>query len=240
MKPWVIAHRGARGLVPFENTMEAFEKAVEVGADMVECDVHRTCDGHLVILHDDALPDGRAVASLTLAELRAWTHTQGFEAPTLPQLIDQLAGRIRFDIEVKATGFEAEVVALVTARLRYDEFVLKSFHDAFVREVKMLDPQVVTGLLMGDSDPPDLIRTRLGEFFPGRRARACRADFVSPNVGLVRLGYVERAHRQGWPVYVWTVNDVKTMEHLCRIQVDAIITDRPDLALGARQRVGAW
>jgi len=238
MRPWVVAHRGARGLVRFENTMEAFEKAVEVGADMMECDVHRTRDGRLVIFHDDVLPDGRPVASLSLGELGAWTRSRGFEAPTLDEVVDALAGRIRFDVEVKAPGFEAEIVALLTGRLRYDQFVVKSFHDTFVREVKLLDPRVVAGLLLGDDAPKHPVRHWLGELFPKARASACRADFVSPHAQLLKLGYVKRAHAHGWGVYVWTVNDPHLMERLCRMGVDAIITDRPDLALEVRQRHG--
>lgn len=229
--PLVIAHRGARGLVPFENTLHAFERAVELGADMVEFDVHQTADGQLAIFHDDRLPDGRAVADLPLADLQAWALTQGFALPELGATIDALAGRIGLDVEIKGVGYEAAVLEALVTRLPYDAFVVKSFHDRSVLQLKLLDPRARAGLLLGDDDPANPLQTRRSELFPRARLRACRADFVAPYHQLVRLGYTWRMARLGMPVYTWTVNDPVDMQRLLRLGVDALITDRPDVAL---------
>lgn len=231
-RPLVIAHRGARGLVPFENTLHAFERAVELGADMVEFDVRQTADGGLAIFHDGHLPDGRAVADLTLPELQAWGRAQGFDIPELAPTIEALAGRIRLDVEIKEVGYEGAVLRALVERLPYDAFVVKSFHDASVLQLKTLDARVCAGLLLGDDDPSHLLRRRLGEIFPRARLRACRADFASPYYKLIRLGYTQRMRLLGLPVYTWTVNDPVEMQRLIRLGVAALITDRPDLALG--------
>ena len=233
MSALIVAHRGARGLVPFENTLEAFDKAVELGAHMVEFDVQRSLDGVLAIHHDDALPDGRLIGQVTMEELRADALARGFVAPTLVETVDALAGRIRLDVEVKGCGYEAEVLAVLLDRLSLEDFVMTSFHDAFVREVKMLEPRVEVGLLLGVDAPRDPVRRRLSELFPAARARACRADFVAPHHALVRAGFVRRMHRAGFPVFVWTVNEAGLMNRLLALGVDGLITDRPDIGLEA-------
>ena len=77
-------------------------------------------------------------------------------------------------------------------------------------------------------------KRRYNELFPLRRLRRCHADFVSPNNRLLHFFFVNRMRVYGYPIYVWTVNDERTMRRLFRAKVDGIITDRPDIALGLR------
>ncbi|MEL6180310.1 MAG: glycerophosphodiester phosphodiesterase [Myxococcota bacterium] len=231
-RPLVIAHRGASGLVDSENSLEAFERAIELGADMVEFDVRRTQDGVLVCFHDPDF-EGQRLAQMTYEELRSRTDAQqGTAAPRLEEVLRLCRGRIRLDVELKEVGYEKRVLELL-----YQEgwathnFVIKSFMDDTVRTLKALEPRVTAGLLLGVDKPKHVVATRLSELFPRKRLKACRADFVSPNHQLLRLGYVPRMRLLGQPVYVWTVNDVRLMEKVVRRGVDAVITDRPDLAL---------
>ena len=86
-------------------------------------------------------------------------------------------------------------------------------------------------MLLGLSNPQNLIVTRLSEFFPEFRLFTTKADFVSPNYQLIKLGFVWRMKLINKKIYVWTVNDEKLMAEIVEQGVFALITDRPDLAL---------
>ena len=106
--PAIIAHRGAVSFA-HENTLEAFEAAVQIGADAVEFDVRRTFDGVLVIHHDATLPGKRRlVANATYEELKLSGARRGYHIPTLEETLHHLCGRIALDIELKEAGFERE------------------------------------------------------------------------------------------------------------------------------------
>jgi glycerophosphoryl diester phosphodiesterase len=118
----VVAHRGASAIAP-ENSLEAFEKAIELGADLVEFDVRRSADGVLVISHDP-LPRP--------------------DVPTLAEVVDLCAGRIALDVELKETGLEEEVLRVAAG----SDFVVTSFLPEVVAMTKRLRPDVRVGLLL--------------------------------------------------------------------------------------------
>lgn len=118
----VVAHRGASSVAP-ENTLEAFAKAIELGADAVELDVRRDADGGLVVAHDPLPAPG---------------------APTLEQVVELCAGRIALDVELKEPGLEEDVLRVVSDA----DFVVTSFLPKVVAATKRLDPDVGTGLLL--------------------------------------------------------------------------------------------
>jgi glycerophosphoryl diester phosphodiesterase len=225
----IIAHRGASGLVPSENTVEAFEKAVEVGAAMIEFDVRRTKDKTLVCIHDADI-DGARVDGMTFDQLQSRATALGYEVPRLKDVLAAFKGRIAFDVELKERGYEAQVLDVLASEVTPSQFVIKSFHDETVKVLKEMDEQVYAGLLLGVAAPAGL-KTRVKEVLPEIRLARVGADFVSPNHQLLRLGFVARMHRLGYKVYVWTVDDVALMKRLVEQGVDAIVTNRPDLGL---------
>lgn len=225
-----MAHRGARGLCDTENTIEAFEKAREIGAEWIEFDVRRTGDGELVCFHDDALGHHKLV-DLTYADLLDGTRKLGFEVPRVEDVFRRYRGTLKLDIELKEGGYEDELVRLASLYLEKDRFVMKSFIDAAVGAVKRADPSIRAGLLLGKDGPRYDLRVRAPEFFPEARVVRLGADFASPNEALCRLGLVGRMHALGLEVWVWTVNERKRMRELVELGVDAIITDRPDIGL---------
>jgi len=231
----IIAHRGASGLTEFDNSLESFQKAVELGADMIEFDVRKTRDGVLVAFHDPEI-EGEKISDLSYEELLEITEGIGFKVPTVGEIVNLSKDKIGLDIELKEEGYEEKVVELVRDNLDYDRYVMKSFYDRCVEEVKRHDPEVKAGLLLGLEDPNSKIKTRLSELFPKRRLNRCKADFVSPNYRLLRFFYLKRMWRLGFEVFVWTVNDAGLMERLIGKGVDAMITDRPDLALRVREK----
>ncbi len=232
----IIAHRGASGLTEFDNSIESFRKAVDLGADMIELDVRRTKDREFVTYHDAEI-EGQAISGLRYEELLDMTEERGFKVPTLEDVILISKGKIALDIELKEEGYEKKVVEMVRSYLDYDLFVMKSFFDSSVKKVKDFDDDIEAGLLVGLDDPSSKIKTRISELFPKRRLTRCRADFVAPNHRLLRFFYLKRMWRSGFDVFVWTVNEVELMKELMNKGVDALITDRPDLALEIRDEV---
>lgn len=147
--------------------------------------------------------------------------------PTLDEVLELCSGKICLDIELKESGYERRVIDLVKGRFGYGEFSIKSFKDKVSYNVKAIDPRIKTGLLVGKKKAK--LGVRLNEYFPERRMRRCKADFISPNYLLCTKKFVKRMKRKHIPVYVWTVNDPHWMRRMCRLGVDAVITDRPDI-----------
>lgn len=223
--PMVIAHRGASALAEHENTLEAFQIAIDLKADMAEFDVRRTSDDVLIVFHDATL-GGNRISDMTFGRINEIAARDNYHVPQLSEVLDFCKGKIKLDIELKESGYEKRVVAMVKERYGYGEFSIKSFKDRVSYNVKAIDNRIRTGLLVGRENAS--FGERLNEYFPMRRIKACRADFVSPHYLLCTGDFMRRMRRNGVPVYVWTVNDERVMKALIRKRVDAIITDRPD------------
>jgi len=224
----VLAHRGANRMAP-ENTLAAFARAVALGADGVELDVHRTADDRLVVRHDAAGPQG-LLCDLRLAEVRAALP----EVPTLEEALDVCRGRL-VNVEIKNSPHEGDwdpteraaavLVDLLAARESRDDVLVSSFNLPSIDRVRSLEPGVATALLTVGTDPLQglLVADSHGH-------RALHPDVRS--LAGARAGAVTmRAHELGLGVNVWTVNDPTELARLAAAGVDALITDVPDLAL---------
>jgi glycerophosphoryl diester phosphodiesterase len=236
--PLVVAHRGASALAP-ENTLASFRLAVAQGAPAVECDVHLSADGVPVVIHDDAVDrttDGRgAVASLTLAALRrldagSWRGRQfaGEGVPTLEETVPVCAGRARLFVELKAGGGQPLVDATleVLARAPGLEAAVITFDPELVRLVAHRRPDLPLGFLLRARDVK-----RHGTAAALQATTSLGAGFVAPDAGAVTPPFLAEAHAAGVPVSVWTVDDRRAMRALTVAGVDAITTNRPDVAL---------
>jgi glycerophosphoryl diester phosphodiesterase len=256
-RPLVFAHRGSSASLP-EHTLDAYLRAIEEGADGLECDVRLTNDGHLVCLHDRRLErtsTGRGLVSEhSLAELQALDFGRadppaagaeaiverqpgGYRILTLDRLLEVVRDAprpVRLLVETKhPTRFGAQVEQRQDALLRRygldrpsgqghradgREVTVMSFSAAAVRRVRLLAPEVPTVLLL-DVLPPWV---RDGRLPPGVRV-------AGPGIRLVRSrpALVERLHRRGNRVYVWTVNTDEDIDLVRRLGVAGIISDRP-------------
>ena len=136
--PLVIAHRGASALAT-ENTLAAISLAVEMGVDMVECDLRRTADGKIV-LHHDADVSGRPLKHLTYGELQSLVKKTEGEVPLLEDALTLIRGRAAIDLELKETGYEKEILKTTAAIIPKDQFVLTSFLKRPLEEIKNIDP----------------------------------------------------------------------------------------------------
>ena len=235
-KTMIIAHRGASSLAR-ENTIGSFKKAIEIGVDMIEFDVRRTRDQALIVHHDELI-EGKPVKELTYDEISKMAIGQGFSIPTFEEVLKFMSGKIKLDVEIKEEGYEKEVVELLLKYFKKDQFVMTSFYDFCIRKIKDDYPDIKTGLILGTSKPKNFILTRISEFFPHKRCRKAKADFLVPHWRLLWFGFLDRAKRENRPVFVWTVNDQRRIWKMLHDErIDAIITDKPYLAIALRQKM---
>jgi len=161
-KALIIAHRGSSKLAP-ENTMASFKEAFNHGATAIELDVHRTKDGHLVIMHDDTIDrttDGHGnVRDFTLRELKefdagSWFGPQfkGEKIPTLEEVLTWAKGKVKVDIEVKSSlqypGIEKDILELVEEKGFKDDVFITSFDKSVSEHIEEMAPEIKTGLLI--------------------------------------------------------------------------------------------
>jgi glycerophosphoryl diester phosphodiesterase len=234
-RPFVVAHRGASPLAP-DNSLEAFDLAIEAGADMIEFDVRRTADDELIAFHDATVGE-LSTSDISRTEIAGLT---GASPPLLGDVLALTRGRVRLDIELKELGYVTRVLDEVGAHgISPEQIVITSFLDRAIAEVKQSAPEIKCGLLLGAPVTERVVRTRISELFPVRRVRACQADFVAPHAKLARLGVLSRADAAGYSAYVWTVNDPSGLRRfLADPRVAAVITDDTALALAIRDRSG--
>jgi glycerophosphoryl diester phosphodiesterase len=227
-RPALFGHRGVRGAAP-ENTLAAIRLAREAGADGVEIDVRPCRDGDLVVVHDVSLARvggvDRNVASLSLAELSA-IRVGGEPIPTLAEVIaycrDQrlaLNVELKRDVPSRSRAVIAAARALRNVDLRA-ALVVSSFDPLMLAGFRLVAPNIPTALLL----EPSTRRYRL-EHAAHRFGVA-----VHPARSMVTREWLERWHRRGLRVIVWTVNDPDEIRTLCDIGVDGIISDDPATA----------
>ena len=234
MEPVIIAHRGASFLAEHENTLESFQLAIDIGAEYVEFDIRQTKDKKLIVFHNDSL-DNTQISDMTYDTLCSKTSGSGYTVPLLADVLKLCHGKIKLDIELKESGYEDRIIEMVTKEYNYeyDTFMMKSFLDKAVAAIKAIDPNITAGLLLGYHTGD--IKRRFNEYFPERRIRDCKADFVSPHYQLATIFFIRRMHILRKKVYVWTVNDADMIGKFIRRNADGIITDKPDAAIYIRK-----
>lgn len=223
-KPLIIAHRGAKSLSKHENTLESFQIAIDLNVEMVEFDIRQTKDKKLVIYHNPTI-DCRRIRELTYRQLTTIANRKGLEIPLLEDVLKLCHGKVHLDIEFKESGYEKEVVDLVTTYYDYDEFIMISFSDNIIKEVKRLDPNIRTGLLIGLEGAS--LPQRLQEIYPIRRLKNTNADFIAAHYYLVTRFLLYLCKKYNYDLVVWTVNRDRTFHKLRKQRVTAIVTDYP-------------
>lgn len=232
-----VAHRGATAYTP-ENTIAAFDLAVDMKADYIEIDVQRSKDGELVLIHDttvDRTTDGTGkVGDLTLEQLRSldagsWKGEQfaGEPIPTFEEILDHYHGKIGILIELKAPelypGIEEQVAAALIERNLHkpqnEKIIIQSFHFESVKKMDQLLPKVPIGVLT--SNRADTTLEALQEF-------STYADWFNPSYGIVTEELVNQVHSLGMQIGSWTVRSQEAADFLFEMGVDAIISDYPD------------
>lgn len=224
---WVIAHRGGAALYP-ENTLDAFRQAEALGVDMIECDVHVSRDGELMVIHDSTLDrtGGRPlrVADLTAQELAQIDVGPGQGVPTLREILSTL--QIPCVVEIKTMAVVEGLLRLFASDASLIQRVIPlSFHHRAIKELTDRVPGLEAGVLLVGT-PIDL----------AHMVRAAGVRLVSLKYDLVNRDLVRDMHQEGILVGVWTVNDPAAIAAMVDADVDAIGSDRPDLVLRALGR----
>ena len=227
MKPKIFAHRGANADAP-ENTMAAFQLALDLGADGIELDVMLSKDHEIVVIHDDTVDrttNGTGqVSDLTLAELKKLDAGDGEQIPTLEEVFTQFGGKFQINIEMKnySTLFDSlpvDVAALVSKHHLEDSIQASSFNPFNFPRFHRLLPTVPIGMLT----------------FPGKARffayRFFRYDALNPYFKDVDESLVTGLHARGKQVNVWTVDEAADIRHMAKLGVDTIITNNPKRAM---------
>lgn len=221
--PFVISHAACRGHAP-ENTLRGVRRAIELGADGIEIDVHASRDGVPVLIHDDTLDrttngSGR-VSEMTLTQLRK-LDAGGERIPTLAETLDLTQGHALLVIEVKQAGIEEQVLRVVRDQTAVDDCVIHSFNPQVVGRFRTLAPTLPAALLTDGREVADW--GQLFSFALSMNAQGISAFFAKVDAELVR-----RAHLRKLSFYTWTVNEPDDMRRMRDCGVDAITTDYPD------------
>jgi glycerophosphoryl diester phosphodiesterase len=247
-KPLVHGHRGARGMMP-ENTLPAFEYAIQAGVDVLELDVAVTKDDVLVVSHDPLLnpticrdaPKETAIRSLTLAELKHYdcgslknpqfprqTPVPGTRIPTLDDVLDLAPrGKFEFNIETKSNPRHPEYTP---SPEEFSKLLLATIRKHGLQNrviVQSFDFRTLRAMKQLDAS------IRLSALYSGQPksfveiAKEAEAGIVSPEVKLVTKEQVSEAHGAGLQVIPWTANTPEEWSRLIDDGVDAIISDYP-------------
>ncbi|HEV2179040.1 MAG TPA: glycerophosphodiester phosphodiesterase family protein [Gemmatimonadaceae bacterium] len=219
--PLLIGHRGAPRERP-ENTLPSFMRALELGADGIELDVHTTKDGVVVVHHDEVpratAPSGRLtgkrIDALTFDELQGFSVRGMALIPTLAEVLAAVRGRADVFVELKGTGVEAAAIDVIRKSPSPERCAVHSFdHDA-VRRARALAPELRAGILFD----------RAVEDVPAAM-RAADALDAWPRWDLIDAAMVAAVHGAGGRVIAWTVNRAEAATELAALGVDALCTD---------------
>jgi glycerophosphoryl diester phosphodiesterase len=231
----VVAHRGFSGAAP-ENTLAAFRKAIEVGSDMIELDIHLSKDGKTVVIHDETLErttDGRGrVVDHTLMDLKKLDAGSSFggpfsgeRIPTLEEVLDLAKGRVLVNIEVKnPTHGQYPITELAHKSLQavkkagmLDRVIFSSFHPVSLEHIQKKEPRAWVALLF---------HRPWNSFLEITRGK----EYGVLNLRNIHLNEekIFRLHKEGMKVNVYTVNTEEELEQFVRWGADGIITNYPD------------
>jgi len=215
MKIQNIAHRGFTKSFP-DNTLEAFEAAIEIPVDGVEFDVRETADNKLVIHHDPQL-QGKDINKMSQDEIRSVRLEGKYEIPTLEETLDLFRNRTGLMIEVKEVRSADNFLTLLRARANLDDVIITSFNHEFILRLSQLAPEIRWGILTGRQvdDPIGLIESK-------------NANDIVVRCPFATAELIESIHARNLAVHVWGCNNMKDIRSALKLDIDSIITDFPD------------
>ncbi|WP_433779866.1 glycerophosphodiester phosphodiesterase [Flavobacterium anhuiense] len=220
-----IAHRGAKAYEP-ENTLKAFQKALDLNSDGIELDVHLSSDGYLIVIHDETIDrttNGKGLVNdFTLAELKSFLIDGKYQIPTLNEVFDLVNKKCFINIELKGLGTPPKVVSLIEEYIsekdwKYEHFIISSFDWNMLEETSKLNPNISIGVLTEEN-----IDTALAF------AEKIKAKAIHPDFQLLNAENVQQMQEKGFLVLPWTVNSEEDIQKVKTYQVNGIISDNPD------------
>ncbi len=225
-KVLIIGHRGASNIAP-QNTLKAFQKAIELGADYVEFDIHQSKDHEIVIMHDantySTTGHKGLIKTMTLTELKKLDCGEGEKIPTLRELINIAKGKIGLNIEVKAKGLSENLIKILKEEDLIKSSIISSFlHD----ELKKLQ-KIESTLKLATLEPIITSWSKDWEYHSQILNNAIENNYFSihPSYNLVNQMLIDKAHENNLRVNIWTVNIKAAMKKFIKMGADGIITD---------------
>lgn len=226
MKPILkIGHRGAKGYEP-ENTLVSFQKALNLGVDGIELDVHRSNDGEIMVIHDEEInrtTDGEGfVTDFSLNELKSFRINETQTIPTLKEVLDLVNQKCFVNVELKGNGTSKPVVVVleeyvIEKNWEYSRFIISSFDWNALKEVRSLNSKIPIGILTHtDLD--------LAMAF----AKFIKAETIHPHFHLLTKENTKQIQKNGQLVFPWTINEIEDIQKIKSFNVNGIISDFPD------------
>ncbi|UXP32311.1 glycerophosphodiester phosphodiesterase family protein [Reichenbachiella agarivorans] len=254
----IVGHKGASGVAP-ENTLAAFQKAIDMGADMVEIDVHYTKDGEVVVFHDedvDRTTNGTGkVHKFTLAELKeldagSWfgDHEQyrGEKIPTLAETLDLIHGKVECVIDIKSKGheyydgFAERVVEIINEKGAKDWTVVQAYDESYLEEALETDSTIrMKKIMMGEDETHLLAFYINAKTFTDHRGKHEFFGTLNPHFTSLSQRRLFRFKARGYKVFTYVVNERDDMIKMLNMGVDGIITDFPDRMVEIRKELEA-
>ncbi len=205
--------------------MKSFRSAIAAGCDLIECDVHLSADGRLVVIHDhtlDRTTNGTGlVRDYTAAELRKLDAGDGEKIPLLQEVVELAIGKVGLVIETKQLpplypGLEEKLINMLRQLGAVQECAVISFNHQAIHELRKVEPSLQLGILEGARP-----------LHPARMLREAGADVYSPHWGAADPQVVKEVHAAGGAVAVWPVDDEAAIAWCRYCKPDSIFTNRP-------------
>jgi glycerophosphoryl diester phosphodiesterase len=224
-----IAHRGASGY-ELENSFAAFDKALELGVDGIETDVHVTKDKKLVLMHDnriDRTAKGRGkVSRMTLSELKQIKLENGQEIPTLEEFIEKYKGKVKLlMLDVKSISAAPMLVEIINKYKIHNEVLVASFKHPLLIDILIRDSAIQTAIAFNAYKYLKYLFIKKLFVLP---AKLVGANIVDIYHRFVDQKVVNRAHRYHLKIYVYAPNKQEDIDELKSYGVDGIISNYPD------------
>lgn len=227
MSPRIISHRGKIDLSSSENDLRGIQEAINLGVDMVEFDVRKTSD-EVLVCHHDAKVNGVSVSNITYNSLK----NSNERLCKLDEVLSLCKGKIGVNLEIKEEGFETKAVDLLVDNFSYDDIYVTSFIPSVIRSVKSQDSKIVSGLLLGDAMSYQVFYRIVKEAISMNDFYYSKADFISPYYKIYEMGLMYNFQKNGVPIQLWTVNELKLLKDLINSDIHSVVTDVPSQILG--------
>lgn len=214
-----IAHRGASGYEP-ENSLQAFQKAIDLGVDGVELDVHLSANNQLVVIHDETIDRTTnkkgEVQNYTAIQLKA------LDIPTLTEVLDLVNKQCLINIELKGVGTAKPTANIIEQYVKqknwkYSDFIISSFDWKMLDETQVLNPNIQIGVLTEETIDEALAF-----------AKKIKAYSIHPDYLLLTKENVALLQENGFEVLPWTVNTAEAIQKIKSFRVNGIISNFPD------------
>jgi glycerophosphoryl diester phosphodiesterase len=220
---YVVGHRGAAGVKP-ENTLMGFRYAIELGVELVECDVHLTRDKHLVVMHDpnvDRTTNATgAIRDLEFEHIRSLDAGEGHQVPTLSEVLETVRGQAKLLCELKGEGVEDEAVDTILESDMASDVIFTSFNIDRIKRVLERDEDLQTGAIFSNPTDDDI-----------KMAEEMGVCGVGVHFKNLRLKTVEQALNAELDIRAWNPDTLREQQAMIALGVSGVGTNRPDILM---------